>query len=66
MGFLLPFCVLPTGFFLLQATHDLQYVSYKLLGDIEKLGWTIWPGPFLTHVCMALMPLTNSIKDLLP
>jgi hypothetical protein len=39
---------------------------YKCLGGIEILGPTIRPSPFLTHVLMALMPLINSIKDLLP
>ncbi len=39
---------------------------YKWLGDVEILGPTICPGPFLTHVHMASMPLINSIKDLLP
>jgi hypothetical protein len=49
---------------LLTASNTRLAVDFdECLGDIEILLPTICPGPFLTHVCMASMPLIDRIED---
>ncbi len=65
-GFLAALLHVTNRILLATSNTHLAVDLYKSLGDIDILGPTICPGPFLSHVRMALMPLINSINDLLP
>jgi hypothetical protein len=64
MGFLLPFVVFVTAFFLQTDNTSLPVMLDKILCDAEVLVTAVCPGPLLAHVIIPLLSLINGIKDL--